>query len=219
MIDRIYFQHSQWIYLFAFLFPTLSVFTGFYIFYTTPNHNPTKSIVTISETVIPFPENRIFPVTMNIECVLLFMLLWIRIKLISSSSRRQSIKLSFSFNIAKFMPFAIIFGLSATSSFTLVDNQALHLFAASCFFFGIVIFFMITDSAMKQCHFPIKTFSRMLPYINLLTLVVYMVLLPFNHALGSLLQYLSAFMMFFKVYIQYFDYPSFTITSESAKAD
>lgn len=64
------------IYDIAGIFPLLSVLVC-WVFYYGLKHNDSV-IRTISETVKPFPENRIFPVTMCIECIFLGIVIWIR---------------------------------------------------------------------------------------------------------------------------------------------
>ena len=81
------------IYVLASIFPTLSVFACWGVFYGL-KHNPPGVILTISETVNPFPENRIFPITMNIECVFLAIVIWLRNSITKAYSTEKKVPMT-----------------------------------------------------------------------------------------------------------------------------
>jgi hypothetical protein len=58
------------LYAYASLFPFGGVLLCWALFYSL-RHNASRRLLTISETVIPFPENRIFAVSMNVEALVL----------------------------------------------------------------------------------------------------------------------------------------------------
>ena len=197
------------VFVIASVFPFLSVLACWACYYGL-KHNKGPRIRTISETVIPFPENRIFPVTMNMECIFLLVAIAIREGVIRENTK---VGVVYRAGVMVLVP-SIVLGLSLLADLTLVDERITHLMAASVFFFGILIYYMVSDVKMKRTKVKVGWFSLVLPYISLLLLLGYMMLFSlyrqnvFIYSIGSICQYVMAFMIFLKIFIMSFEIPN-----------
>ena len=200
------------IYIIASVFPFLSVLACWGCYYGLGHHHGGR-IRTISETVIPFPENRIFPVTMNMECVFLLVALVLREKTIRA---RRSVPLLYRIFVAILIP-AMLAGLSILADLTLVDHLAAHLSAASVFFFGILAYFIASDLLLTKARIHVSWFSWLLPYFSLCLLFGYSAVIQnyrndkFIYSCGSLAQYTMAFCIFLKIFLMGFEIPNDSI--------
>ena len=213
------------IYTLASVFPTLSVFSCWGVYYSM-KHNTPGVLRTISETVNPFPENRIFPVTMNMECIFLTIAYWIRNSLTSESSKEShksvSVRLFF---MKALLPFIII-GLSLLADVTLIDNTPLHLTGATVFFMFSIIYLILADSTAKTLGWNVPLFSRIaawcIPFVFVGHNVVFGLGRTSNdmkmYSIGSLLQYLMCILIFFKVFMMQFEIPKHTLSNYQIKA-
>ena len=196
------------IYLIASIFPFLSVLACWACHYGL-NHHRKDSIRTISETVIPFPENRIFPVTMNMECIFLLVALVIREKMIRA---RTTVGVVYKLAMFALIP-AILVGLSLLADLTLVDEKATHLTAASVFFLGILVYYIWSDVMCASARIHVGWFSRALPFVALVLLFGYSAAIQnsrrdkFIYSCGSLGQYAMAFLIFLKIFMMGFEIP------------
>ena len=202
------------LYLIGSLFPFTSVMVCWAIFYSF-GHFREDRLLTISETVIPFPENRIFAVTMNIESVLLIIMYRIRNNVIKALSLRNSVPIKFKQLIISILTILVPIGMSALSALTLVDNIVIHLSGAFMFFYGSIFYYLISDSALASVGCKPKLISRIVSYSAFIFTFPYLILLtyqdPFIKSLGAVFQYLVALLCFVKIFLFYFDLPKHSL--------
>ena len=223
-------QIPKWvnIYTIASVFPTLSVFSCWGVYYGAKHYTP-GVIRTISETVVPFPENRIFPVTMCIECVFLSVALWLRNSVTEQSSKQQNKSVSKRLFVMKALIPFIVYGLSILSVLTLVDHFLLHITGAMIFFGLMIVYILLADSTSRTLGWNISGFSSTISYlIPSVFFGHYFVFSYFRNknenlgiSIGSLMQYLMCILIFVKVFMFQFDMPQYTISSspQTAKND
>lgn len=207
------------IYSIASIFPTLSVFTCWGVYYGL-KHND-SIIRTISETVNPFPENRIFPVTMCIECIFLGIVMWLRNSITTAFSIEKKIEMKKRLFFMKLCMPLMIYGLSVLSLLTLIDNEALHLSAALIFFTFAAVYLFLCDSTGKRLGWKVGTFSRLVTFAIPLVLVLHNVAIGvYGHksvtirSIGALFQYLMCLCIFLKIFIFQFEVPKVRITND-----
>ena len=223
-------QIPKWvnIYTIASVFPTLSVFSCWGVYYGAKHYTP-GVIRTISETVVPFPENRIFPVTMCIECVFLSVALWLRNSVTEQSSKQQNKSVSKRLFVMKALIPFIVYGLSILSVLTLVDHFLLHITGAMIFFGLMIVYILLADSTSRTLGWNISGLSSTISYlIPSVFFGHYFVFSYFRNknenlgiSIGSLMQYLMCILIFVKVFMFQFDMPQYTITNspQTAKND
>ena len=208
------------IFTIASVFPTIAVFSCWGVYYSLKHHTP-GIIRTISETVVPFPENRIFPVTMNIECVFIAMAFWLRNSVTEQASKAQNQSVSIRLFFMKlFIPF-IVYGLSILSVLTLEDHFLLHITGAMIFFGLMIVYLILADSTAKTLGWKAPKGSRivslMIPAVFFGHYLVYSIFAADNailaHSIGSLMQYLMCVLIFSKVFLLQFDMPEYTVTN------
>lgn len=202
---------SRSVFVMAAVFPFLGVLACWGVYYGMGHHYGNK-IRTISETVMPFPENRIFPSIMNMECIFLGMAFLVREKYI-----RSQIKCGFVYRFLVFtLAPSILIGLSVLADLTLKDHLVAHLAGASVFFMGMIIYELISDFKLAKTGRKIGV-SRIVPYIGTILFFVYMYIFqnykhdPRMYSIGSLCQYVMAFFIFLKVFLWGWDIPKFPI--------
>lgn len=204
-------QHNLtvWYYIGA-IFPFLSVVSCWICFYTL-GHFHSDHILTISETVIPFPENRIFPVAMCIESVMLIFFYTIRNLAIFEFAKEKKISFPFKKVVIITTTFCVPIGLIVLSIVTLKDQEAVHLTGAFLFFFGSLTYYITSDLALKQVGKPIKLGSSIISYSIICSMVLYFSFLMLNPSwsktLGALFQYITALLIFTKIILFNFDLP------------
>lgn len=209
------------IFTIAGIFPILSVFSCWAIYYSMKQNTP-GLIRTISETMNPFPENRIFPVTMNIECVFLVIVYWLRNSITESAAKDRKLKTwsirSRLFLMKLCVPFSVI-GLSVLSCVTLKDNKSIHLGGAALFFYVNVLYFFLCDLTGKEVGFKVGFFSKLVSFLCPLFLVLYQVIIGFFgkprfwRSIGALCQYAMCMMIFVKIFMFQFDLPKVRISN------
>lgn len=222
---QIQLSRPNWLFYFGSIFPFASVIAGWCIYYGYGHHTP-GCLRTISETVIPFPENRIFSTTMNVECLVLILIFLLRRKIIQAAAERKNVSSNFKYKVLRFVSDFLtplcISGLSLTSAFTLIDYKILHLLAASFFFFGVLIYYIITDKMAIMAGIKINWFSRLLPYVAIVIIFTYNTIMvkqftnfdPKTYSFCSACQYVSCFMIFLKIFLMRFDLPEFEFCSK-----
>lgn len=205
------------IYNIAGIFPLLSILVC-WIFYYGLNHNDSV-IRTISETVKTFPENRIFPVTMCIECIFLSIVIWIRNATTEIFSINKGVNIKKRLFFMKFsLPF-IMYGLSALSLVTLLDNSPIHLFSAFLFFTFSAFYFIFSDSTGKIVGFHIGSFSKILTLCVAVFLVLHCITMSICfikrsdswRCVGAICQYLACFSLFLKILVFQYEIPHIKI--------
>ena len=208
------------LYYIASIFPFLSVICAWIVYYTI-GHSEPGLVLTISETMCPFPENRIFACTMNIECILLFIVYFIRIRIIKKYTELQNNIISNGYKIRMiFMNiclFIVPFGLCILSAVTLDDFAPVHLLGAAFFFYGSIIFYFITDYSIKKAGCKIPLFSNIMTWATLVFVFFYNLLLSVSNKTsvtnaGAIFQYLTALSIFIKIFLFQYDIQNQEIT-------
>lgn len=206
------------IYAIASIFPTLSVFTCWGVYYGL-GHNDSV-IRTISETVNPFPENRIFPVTMCMECVFLSFVMWLRNSITEAFSKEKNIKMNKRLFLMKLCLPLMVYGLSTLSLLTLLDHAPIHLSSALIFFSFASIYMFLCDSTGKELGWKINTLSQLVTFCIPAVLILHNIAIgvygPKSNTMlsaGALLQYLMCLCIFLKIFIFQFEIPKVTITN------
>ena len=200
--------HLHFLYYISSIFPFLAVVSAWIVFYTC-GHYTSGLVLTISETMCPFPENRIFGCSMNIESILLFIIYFIRIKIIQKHSELQNSSLSLGYKIRMIVMYVCLFivpiGLCALSAVTLDDCAPVHLLGAAFFFYGSLIFYFVSDYSIKAVNCKVPLYSKLTTWAILVFLFLYMLLLnvssktAFTNA-GAIFQYLTALSIFIKIF-------------------
>ena len=196
------------------VFPFLSVVAGWIVYYSL-GHNTPGVLLTISETVIPFPECRIFAVTMNMEVIFLYMLYTIRNNAISTLAREKGIILGIKKVILILCKYVNILGLSITSWITLKEFDVLHFSAAGFFFMGSLIYYVVSDMCLAQVGHPVPQISHAITITIPIFLVLYSVVCTqfqfsdhnFMRSMGALFQYIYCFLLFTRIFLFQYDLP------------
>ena len=208
------------LYYFGSIFPFLSVIVSWIIFYSMGHHTP-GLVLTISETMCPFPEKRIFACTMNVEAIVLFVLFYVRITFIKLQGENANkvhelpfIILTFVLNICWIV---VPLGLTVLAAVTLDDGQWPHLIAAGFFFLGSVVFYIVSDFAINYVKGHVPFWSILVSWVTLGFMVIYFLTLSIgsNTALtntGAVFQYLTALSIFAKIFIFQYDIPKHKLT-------
>jgi hypothetical protein len=209
-------HHSLPWYIFSSAFPIIAVIACWICFYSLGHSTPGR-ILTISETMVPFPENRIFAVSMNIESVFLFVLYLIRNKIVTTLANRRNV-FSTSLSVKRIVMYictaAVPLGLAVVSDVTLENQLGTHIFGAVLFFYGSIIYFVVSDFALKDVDRQPALYSRIVSWVSIGCCILYQVLFPIGGSentgvanAAALFQYATALAIFFKVFIFYFDIP------------
>jgi hypothetical protein len=211
-------------YFFAFAFPILAILFCWFFFYYLRHYTPGR-VLTISETVIHWPENRIFAASMNIEALLLFILCSIRNRIISLWSEHcDSLPKSFMVGqiFCRIYAWVCPIALSLVSIVTLTDSNEVHLTGAAVFLPGSIFYGAISDNCLKLVGRPPSKFSAALPWTALVLAVLYAGLFESVDKrrehwravanAGAIFQYLTAFTIFLKFLMFYYDAPPHRLT-------
>ena len=207
------------IYTIASVFPTISVFSCWIVYYSMKHHTP-GIIRTISETVVPFPENRIFPVTMNMECIFLAIAFWLRNSVTEQSSKQQNKSVAKRLFFMKLVIPFILYGLSILSVLTLEDHFIFHITGAMIFFGLMIVYLLLADSTARTLDWKVNKGSRIVSYlipgVFFGHYIVFSIFRSRNANLaisvGSLMQYIMCVLIFSKVFLLQFDLPEYSFT-------
>lgn len=198
----------------ATFFPFLSV-TVCWIIYYTCGHKTTKYLPTISISMIPFPESRIFAVSMSVEAIFVLIIQFTRILTFHCYFKRQNRQLTIS-NWANLIFTALtgvihIIGLVILACVTLTDNFYVHNYSASIFFFGAFIHYLFSDHTMNSCGLNVSLISSTFTVLIIIFILVYMFLSVLRSGNGqsysALFQYASCALIFLKLFCIYWDLP------------
>lgn len=199
-----------YLYYFGAIFPFLAVVSCWICFYSLGHFN-SDHILTISETVISFPENRIFPSTMCMESIILIILFNIRNNAITRISKEKKIPIPY-MAIINLLSIICPAGLILVSVLTLEDQLVLHLLGAILFFFGSFLYYILTDSALKRVGCCLPFISKFVTYLIVFLFIAHYGMFsqhsPFAKSLGSLFQYALAFSIFSKIILFYYELPN-----------
>lgn len=205
------------IYEFALIVPILSVLFSTIIYYTTWRFKKGR-IRTISETVVYFPENKIFAFSMSIDCILLAIIFSIRQKIIRKLAKKQDLTENKSYKMSMKISQTLILlsslGLLFLSNITLKDSRNLHLISALNFFFGIILYLLISDYWAKRVGYNISLFSYLIPYSALAMASIFTIITiffsrnRFIYSIGSIIEYFCSFLIYMKIYLIHVETPS-----------
>lgn len=216
----IYLPSPSFIYEVTTILPIVSILICWIIYYST-SHFRRGRIRNISETVMFFPENRIFPVTMSIDAILLLLIFLMRQKIIKKLAEKNDLFKKNSYQKStKIMHSLVIIstlGLLILSNVTLKDSRIIHLVAAMFFFFGIIFYLIISDYWARRVGYKIGKISYLIPYVGLTLMIIYTIIIffiwrnRFIYSIGSILQYISAALVYLKIYLMQKETPVHTI--------
>jgi hypothetical protein len=222
------YQSLGW-YIISALFPILAVLVSWICFYSLDHHTP-NVIVTISETVAPFPQNRIFAVCMNMEAVFILILYLIRNKILTILARKRppsNKHFKLKRLVMQICTTVAPIGLSVVSNVTLRDHMGWHLVGAGLFFGGSVLYFLVSDSALADCGRIPSIGSRIVSWASLFFAVLYCGFKLAQNAtddvdhymrsVSSLFQYFTAISIFVKVFLLFFDLPRHSLQVRPAR--
>jgi hypothetical protein len=223
MIHARHHSSGPW-YIFASVFPFVSILTCWFFFYSL-HHSKRGRVLTISETVIDSPESRIFAGTMHIEALVLFLLYGVRNRVISLWSTHQS-ALPKSFTVRWFIcrvcAWLTPISLSFISIVTLNDQEFLHFFGAILFFYGTIIYCIVSDSCLRTVGRPPARISAAVSWAALAFALLYPAIFALKETSqahwkafansGAVIQYLAALTICFKILLFYYDAPPHRLT-------
>ena len=204
------------------IFPLVSVVSAWIVFYSL-GHYEKGRILTISSTMCPFPEKRIFACTMNVEAVILFVIYYIRLTFIKLQQQNIKKELSFYYYPILYLLYVCLFltplGLTVLAASTSRDGPLPHFIGAGVFFVGCAIFNVLSDFLLKYLNIQVKIWSMIISWINVGCLLVYFVGSNLAKSvavenMSHLFQYLTAISNFTKVFCYQFDIPKHKITIE-----
>lgn len=209
----------NYLYLVGFVFPFASVIVCWIIFYSMKHYTP-GVVLSISETVIPFPESRVFAVTMNIEVWIIVILYIIRNSIVKIAQEKLLISDTYGSFFRRTVMYictvCVPLGLILVSAITLDEQKGIHLFGAFLFFVGSIIYYISSDFQLRfvQIHVPI--YSMMLTWLCLGFAVLYgAFMIPNNQKIknaGAIFQYITSILIFLKLFVFRFDVPSHHLT-------
>jgi hypothetical protein len=180
-------------------------------------HFTPRRVLTISETVAPFPEIRIFSICMCIESLIVFALFSIRNALFVAQATTSGLTISSKFARYKWSMWIFTFGTSigmiVVSVVSVFDNFTFHMLGAFLLFGCCGLYFLTSDFALRFACFPFWLPSWVATWLMVGFAVVFMVLsqvgrssIAANNA-ASVMQYLLALTMVAKLFLGQFDIP------------
>jgi hypothetical protein len=207
----------KWLYYFGSIFPFLAVCVCWSIYYG-KKHNTTGVIETISGSVVPFPEFRIFAVAMNIEGWVLGSVLAIRNNILMKIAKSSGLASGFRYAgyvwTMHITSAASVIGVMGVSAVTLADHSGVHGIFAFLFFVGIILYNLVSDGSFKYVRRPVNIYSYALSWFSISLGGMYAVFVgafqnqqKLSNA-GSIFQYLTSLCIFVKVFMYQYDVPS-----------
>jgi Zn-finger domain-containing protein len=113
-------------------------------------------------------------------------------------------------------------GLSVLSALTLREYQTVHLLGAFLFFWGSIIYYLVSDSCLNEVHIRVPIKSRVVSWLSLAFAITYMTLFGVANQvpkyqivlanIGAVGQYLTALSIFVKVIMFHRDLPKHYLT-------
>ena len=215
-------------YIIGSIFPIVSVGVCWAIFYGTGHFKNgwideegkkitfKQKVLDISVTVVPYPENKIFPVTMCIEAVIILFLYLMRNNIIVTYSEKYQLN-SMLYKTIRFLMYlatiAVPLGLVFLSILTLQNQKFLHLCGAFVFFGGSCIYYLITDFYLRKMSYG-KTFVASILVLIALALLCLFSMIDNSviDKFSSVFQYLLALTIFAKIFCMQYDVPQHFFT-------
>jgi len=200
------------IYYISIILPFVSVIVC-WIFYYSMHNKYDGRIKTISETVLYFPETRIFGVGLSIESVFVFVLILIRNTVASDLSVKKNIRFPTLQLFMKIGLIAIPLGIFSLCTITLLDNAPIHLTGAFFFFIGSIIYFTISDYVLRKLGMNISLLSFSVSWLALGFAILYMTLMSMQKFLsaGAIFQYITSLLIFVKLFLFQYDIPNHNV--------
>jgi hypothetical protein len=181
-------------------------------------HNADGVIETISGSVVPFPEFRIFAVGMNIEAWFLGFALAMRNNILMKVAKGSNLAIGYRYAgyiwTMHVTSAASVIGLMGVSAVTLSDHGGVHGLFAFMFFVGIILYNCVSDGAFKYIQRPVNIYSYVLSWFSVSLGALYAVfVMGFAdrqklYNAGSIFQYLTSLCIFAKVFMYQRDVPS-----------
>jgi hypothetical protein len=158
---------------------------------------------------------------MNLEAVLLFLIFFVRNRILKS--RAAPIRLLASQAFAIVLPIT----LSILSFVTLEGHAPFHLLSSFVFFVGCILYFFLGDNLAGACGFAVSTLSQVPSWLSPVLFFAHMVAMWKGRAIGSmqlltigtLLQYGVAFVVFLKIAVFWNDLPPQSVKLNKQMAD
>jgi hypothetical protein len=174
-------------------------------------------VLTISETIAPFPEIRIFSICMCIESLIAFALLSLRNAIFAARATASGLAIGDKFPRYKWAMWIFTFGISigmiVVSVVSVSDHPGVHLFGAGLLFICCVAYFLVSDFALRFACFPFRMPSWVLTWIAVGFAAVFIVLsviaresVAADNA-ASVMQYLLALALVAKLFVCQYDIP------------
>ena len=185
------------------------------------DHFTPGKVLTISETMCPFPEKRIFACTMNLEAIVLFVLYYVRISFIQLQGENKNKSHDLPFIILVFVMniclIVVPLGLTILAAVTLDDGEWPHLIAAGFFFVGSIVFYIISDFTINYVKGHVPFWSILVSWLTLGFMVIYFLTLAIGNSnallnTGAIFQYLTCLLIFAKIFIFQYDIPRHKLT-------
>jgi thiosulfate reductase cytochrome b subunit len=230
-MDRAIHHSSMGFYTVAFVLPIVAVLIC-WIFYYAFNHHEPGRIESISLTVIQSPENRIFALMMNVEVVLLIPLYLARNKVMTLAAHRFQIGGASHWRkrlVATVCTVCVPVGLSILSALTLQEHQEVHLFGAFLFFWGSIVYYLVSDSCLRDVNIRVSVKSRVVSWLCLVFAITYTTLFRIANQvpkhqrvlanIGAVGQYLTALSIFVKIIMFHGDLPKHYLTVMPKEGD
>jgi hypothetical protein len=199
------------------------------VFYSSGHFTPGR-VLTISQTVIPFPECRIFSIAMCIESLFIFVLFSIRNLLFTAHAIAGGQSEDLKFQYYKWSMWVFTFGAAigmiVVSVVTVANHFTVHMIGAFALFGSGAVYFIIGDFALRFANFELAMMSWCLSWLILGLAVVFLVVDVASQGkvsgknAASIFQYLLAFTMFLKLFFSQYDIPKLYIkcTEDSVQA-
>jgi hypothetical protein len=208
------------LYYIASIFPVASVMVCWILFYSLGHFTPGR-VLTISETVVPFPECRIFSIAMCIESLFVFVIFSIRNLLFRAPAIAGGLGGDSKFQHFKrsmwVLTFGAAIGMIVVSVVTVANDVPVHMIGA-CTLFGCgAVYFVIGDFGLRFAKFELNMISWVLSWLALGLAVVFLVVNVASQGkvgvknAASIFQYLLALSMFLKLFFSQYDLPPFYI--------
>jgi uncharacterized membrane protein len=203
------------LYSFALIFPATAVLVSWGLYYGRHQNTPGR-IVTISQTVAPFPQCRIFSVAMCIEAFVTLGLAHLRnaafvSRATASGQITRRLYLIGSY-VMLILPLLIAIFLVMVSCVTADDYFPVHITGAFGFFACASLYYIVSDIALAAVDIGKCIASRAATGLTILFSILYMALMLPKRNQGisnarSIFQYLAALSLFTKMFLFQFDCP------------
>lgn len=204
-------------YFFGSIFPFAAVILCWCLFYGLKHHQRGR-VLTISETVVPFPESRVFAIAMNIEAWVIILVFCVRNAMFGLYANRSNREYECAYIAYRWVMYActalVPLGLIILSAVTLENNEIVHLIGAFLFFVGMLLYNAVSDIGLRWAKAPTSNLSFMFTWVAIGCAVLYVIFLggfqgnvKMTNA-GGVFQYLTCLAIFAKIFCYQYDLPN-----------